>query len=113
PGDALAAVDRAVAVDVEHADSVLVQAPLEDQPVLDGVEVGDPQAVGDQAARRAAPTGAGDDAVLARELVEVPDDQEVAGVARLGDDLQLFLQPRLLLRRRLSVPPLEALFAQL
>ena len=86
---ALAALDREVAVDVGHGHAVDVQESLEDQAVLEGVEVGDAEREGDQGAGGAAPAGPGGDAVLAGEVVEVPDDQEVGGVAGLGDYRQL------------------------
>jgi hypothetical protein len=51
-----------VHVDVGHRDAARVEEPLEQQVVLDRVEVGDPQAVGHRAARRAPPARADPDA---------------------------------------------------
>src|SRR5207247_1223815 len=52
----LAPFDGEVAVDVRHRDAPDVQEPLEDQPVLERVEVRDPEGVRDQASGRAAAT---------------------------------------------------------
>ena len=90
---AVAALDREVDVDVRHRDALGVEEALEQQLVLDRVDVGDLQAVGDdRAGRRAAPRADGDAAVLG-ELDEVPDDQEVGREAHLLDHAQLHLEP--------------------
>ena len=89
---ALAAADREVDVDVRHRLARRVQEPLEQQVVLDRVEVGDVQRVGDdRAGRRAAARADGDAAVL-RELDEVPDDQEVGLEAHVADHAELELE---------------------
>ena len=49
------------------------------QVVVDRIDVGDPQAVGDEAAGRRAAARADRDALLARVADEVPDDHEVPG----------------------------------
>jgi hypothetical protein len=53
----LAAFVVEVGVDIGHALAVRVQEALEQQVVLDGVDVGDADAVGHRAARRTAPPG--------------------------------------------------------
>ena len=45
-----AAVHAEIHVDVGHRDPLGVQKPLEQQVVHQGIEVGDPQRVGDEAA---------------------------------------------------------------
>src|SRR5207244_3538677 len=51
-----------------------------------------------------APAGAHRDASVLRRLYDVVDDQEVAGVPGMRDDLQLVVEPRLDLRgQRLSI----------
>ena len=72
---ALAEVD----VDVGQRHALGVQEALEDQVVLDRIDVGDPQAVGDEAAGRRPAARADRDALLARVADEIPDDQEVPG----------------------------------
>ena len=81
--------------------------------MLQRVEVGDPQAVGDEASRRAAPARADHDPMLPGELVEVPDDKEVRGVARLADDRQLVVRTLLDGGGRLFEAPAHPVFHQL
>ena len=64
-----------------------VEEALEEQVVLERVDVGDRQRVGDDAAGRRAAPGADGDAVVLGELHEVPDDEEVGAEAHLADDL--------------------------
>ncbi len=85
----LAAGDREVDVHVGHRLAARVQEPLEHQVVLDRVEVGDLEAVGDDAPGCRAATRADADPLLLREVDEVPDDQEVVGEPHLADRLQL------------------------
>ena len=72
---ALAEVD----VDVGQRDALGVEEALEDEVVLDRIDVGDLQAVGDEAAGRRAAARPDRDPLLARVADEVPDDQEVPG----------------------------------
>ena len=65
--------------------------------MLQRIQVRDAEAVRHEAARRAAAPRTDDDPVLAREIVEIPDDQKVGGVAGLADDRKLQLRA---LRRR-------------
>src|SRR5438105_981247 len=103
----LASLDRKVAVDIGHRDAVDVQEALEDQTVLQRVDVCYAEAVRDQAARRAAASRPDHDPVLSREVVEVPDDQEVRRVAGLADDRKLLLRPLFRGRRGRSEPPVQ------
>ena len=91
--DPLAAGDREVDVHVGHRLAARVQEPLEHQVVLDRVEVGDLEAVGDDAPGGRAATRADADPLLLREVDEVPDDQEVVGEPHLADRLQLVAEP--------------------
>ena len=78
--DHLAAAPLAeVDVDIGQRDALGVQEALEDQVEVDRIDVGDPQAVGDQAAGGGAAARADRNALLARVADEVPDDQEVPG----------------------------------
>ena len=78
--DHLAAAPLAeVDVDVGQRHALGVEEALEDQIEVDRVDVGDPHAVGDQAAGGGAAAGADRDAALAGVADEVPDDQEVPG----------------------------------
>src|SRR5690348_12468991 len=75
----------------------------------EGVEVGDAEAVGNEAARGASTPGTDHDPVLPREVVEVPDDQEVGRVTRRLDHRELLVRALSGRRGRLAETPLEAL----
>ena len=93
--DRVASTDREVGVDVRHALAPGVEEPLEEQPMLDRVEVGDAQRERDERAGRGATARADGDAVVTGPADVVPDDQEVAGEAHLVDDVELEAQPLL------------------
>ena len=111
--DALAAVDGEVDVDVGHRLAARVEEALEEQVVADRVDVGDLEAVRDEAAGGGAAARADADAVPLREADEVGDDEEVVGEAHLADRLQLELEPFAQLGRDLVVAAPEALLAEL
>ena len=78
--DDLAAAPLAeVDVDIGQRDALGIQEALEDEVEVDRIDVGDPQAVGDQAAGRRAAARADRNPLLARVADEIPDDQEVPG----------------------------------
>ena len=93
-----------VQVDVGHRDALGVEEPLEQQPVLDRVELGDAQRVGDHR-RRPPSRGRGRPGCRCSRACrhEVGDDEEVAREAHLDDDAELVL--RLLARGRPGTPP--------
>ena len=80
-----------VDIDIRHGDALRIEETLKQQVVLDGVNLGDAQAKGRQAACRAAPAGAYDNAVLFGEAHEVPHNQEVICVAHLRNDGQFIV----------------------
>ena len=87
--DLAAAALAEVDVDVGQRDALGVEEALEDQVELERIDVGDAQAVGDQAAGRRPAARADRNAPLARVADEVPDDQEVARVLHPLDHLDL------------------------
>ena len=101
-----------VEVDVGHFLAFKVQEPFKDQPVFQGVDIGDIQTVEGDTGCRAAPHTVQDFA-LAYELDDVPNYQEVISEAGVLDHLQLILQPLhgLVLRRWVAL--LESVPAQL
>ena len=108
--DALAAAHGEVDVDVRHRHALGVEEALEEQVVAQRVDVGDPQAVGDDRAGRGAAARADGDAVVLRVLDEVPDDQEVGVEAHPVDDAELHLDALDRLGRdRVAVAPPQAL----
>jgi hypothetical protein len=88
---AVAAAHREVDVDVRHRHALGVEEPLEQEVVAQRVDVRDLQAVGHEAAGRAAAPRPDRDAVLLGEANEVPDDQEVGVEAHVVDDPELHL----------------------
>jgi hypothetical protein len=86
----LATVDVEVDVDVRQRPR-LVDEALEQELVLDRVDLGDAQAVGHDRVAGASPS-LPDDAALARELHQVPDDQEELRQVGALDDVQLVRQ---------------------
>ena len=81
-----------VHVYVGHFLAFHVQETLEDKAVLQGVNVGDAEAVENDAGRRAA-AHAEEYLALAHELDDVPHHQEVVGELGVADDVQLVAQP--------------------
>src|SRR6185437_16756414 len=87
--DALAALDGEVEVHVRHRLAPGVEHALEQEPVHDRVNVGDLEAVRDEAAGGRAAPGPDADSVPPGEGDQVGDDQEVVREAHLLDGLQL------------------------
>ena len=83
PPAVLADVD----VDIGHLVAARVHEPLEQQPVLDRIDVAQPQQVAHHRADARA-SGADGDAVVAGVVAEVPDDQEVRAELLRCDDLR-------------------------
>ena len=83
-----------VDVDVGQRHALGVQEALEDEVELDRVDVGDAQAVRDEAAGGRPAPRPDRDALLPRVPDEVPDDQEVARVLHPLDHLDLVREPR-------------------
>ncbi len=90
--DLVPPVVREVDVHVRHRDPLGVQESLEDEPVADGVHVGDAEAVGDERAGGRAAPRADRDALPPGVGDEVPHHQEVARETHLGDHAQLVAQ---------------------
>ena len=79
-------------VDIGRIDSLGVQEALKQQPVADGVDIGNLQQVRHQRARCRAARDAGD-AIRASVPDKVAHDQEVTREPHLFDDTQLHLNP--------------------
>ena len=80
-------------VKVRHGHPLDVEEPLEQEAVGQGVDVGDGQAVGGQAAGARAAARAHRDLLLLGPVDEVGDDEEVAGKPHLPDDVDLQREP--------------------
>ncbi len=86
------AVVGVVEVDIGHTDTTGVEEALEQQVIFNRVDVGDAEAVSDDAAR-ARTAHVPPDVGVAGELAQIPDDQEVGVEAHLLDDAQFVVQP--------------------
>ncbi len=84
-----------VDVEIGHRDALGVEETLEEQVVLEGVDVRDPQRIGHDAARARPAPGPDGDALGLRPVDEVPDDEEVARELHFYDDVELVLGPPL------------------
>jgi hypothetical protein len=90
--DALAAIAaRQIEIDVGPLAALLRQKTLEQQIHADGIDRGDAEAVADGAVRRGA-AALHEDPLLAAEIDDVPDDEEVAGEIELLDQIELALE---------------------
>jgi len=70
PDDVTAPAFIEVDVDVGHGHALGIEEPLEHQPVVEGIEVGDAQGVGHQAPRRRAAPGADPDPLLLAHMMK-------------------------------------------
>ena len=101
-----------VQVDIGHLLAFHVQETLKDQPVFQGVHVGDAQGIQCHAGGGAAPYRVHDPAAL-HEADDVPDHQEIVGKPGVPDDVELVCQALLLLRRGMGITLVEAFPAYL
>ena len=86
----VAPVAHEIDVDVRWREALEVEEPLEDEPVLQRVDIGEPdRVVHHRTARRSADRSK--DPLLVREPDEVLDDEDVSRVAGLGDDCELLV----------------------
>ena len=111
--DLLPPAGTEVNVDIGHGHPLRVEEPLEVQPVLHGVHVGDIQAVGHHGPRRRSPARPHRDAVSLGVADEVGDDQKVVHKAHLADHVHLVVELFQVLRGLGRVAPGEAVQAQL
>ena len=89
-GDHLGAVALVeVHVDVRHLLAPGVQEAFEDEPVVERIEVGDRQAVGDDRSGSASASGSRADAAPRSMGDQVPDDEEVRRESHVGDHAEL------------------------
>jgi hypothetical protein len=88
PAPVLAEID----VEVGQRLALWVQEPLEEQVERDGIQVRDPKRVGDERSRARAAAGPDGDPLLLGVADEVLDDEEVARVLHLADDVELVIQ---------------------
>ena len=90
--DLAAAVDTEVDVDIRHGDALRIQETLKEQRILDRVDIGDVETVGDHAAGGAAAAGTDGDAVALGIADEVRDNEKIIHKPHLLDDAELIIQ---------------------
>ena len=91
--DFIAPVHAEVDVDIRHADTFGVQEPFEQEVVRQGIEVRDPETVGNEASCCRAAAGTHRNAVFLGIADEVPYDQEISGKAHLFEHNDLGFEP--------------------
>src|SRR3989475_2034318 len=106
--DLLAIVRRDVEVDVRHRPRVLGEEALEEEVVLDRVDLGDVEDIGDDRVRGRSPALRRDPVLLA-EADDVPVDEEELRATAAGDDVELVGELRRDVARDAWVPDLRAL----
>ena len=100
-------------VDIRHRDTVGIEETLEQEVVLDRVEIGDLQAIGDDGTRRGAAPGSHEGPHRARCGDVVLHYQEVVREAHAADGLELEVETLgLLVRERLAVALVRTLVAK-
>ncbi len=87
-----AAVVTEIDVDIRRGDTFRVEESLEEETVMERIEIGDPEHVGDETSRRAATTRADRNALALRVVDEIPDDKKVAGETGLAENAQLEIE---------------------
>jgi len=107
--DLVAALHAEIGVDVGHALAVRIEEAFEEQAVSDRVDLGDPDGVGHQAARRGSAPGTHRNISAFRVVDEVRDDEEVSGEAHGLDDVKLPGQALLVRLPQRRVPVLQDL----
>ena len=80
-------------VEIRHRDALGIEEALEQQAEPDRIEIGDGQRPGDDRAGAGAAARADRNALLLGPFDEVGDDQEIAGKAHAGDDVELEIEP--------------------
>ncbi len=91
-----------VYVYVGHGHPLRIQKPLEDEVVLDWVDIGYSEAVGNEASRSGSPAGADGYSPFLGMRDKVLNDQKVRGVAHVLDHPKLPFQP--FLANRIAFP---------
>ena len=91
--DAVASFIVEVDIDIRHADSLRVQEPLEEKVVSYGVEIGNAEAVGDDAASGASSSRAHGNSVILRPVDKILNYKEVVRESHVGYGLELEIYP--------------------
>ncbi len=90
-----------VDVDVRQLHPLGIEESLEDEIELQRIDICDLETIGDEAAGCRSTPRADRNPLLPRVANEIPDDQEIALVAHLLDDVDLVVEPALVVRDRM------------
>ena len=91
--DLLPSLKAKVNIDIRHGHTLRIQKTLKEQLIPDWIDVGDLQAIGDDAARRRTTPRSNRYVVFLRIIDEIPDDQEIIHVSHPPNDAKLIFQP--------------------
>src|SRR5690242_19590781 len=108
------ALEAEVDVDVGHRHPLRIEKALEEEIELQRTNVGNLERVGDERTRSRAASRSDGDATLARRFYEIVNNEEVPGIARLGNDPELVIESLLHLGgKRIAVAPFGSLDGEL
>ena len=93
--DPVAAFHAEVDVEIRHRHALGIQEALEQQVMLDRIQIGNAQHVGDQRTCAGAAAGPDGNAVVARPADEIGHDQKIPGKSHRANDAELQIQPSL------------------
>ena len=81
-----------VDVYIGHADTFGIEETLKGEIIFDGVNIGDPQGIGDETACRRSPTGPDGYVVGFCVVDEIGDDEKISRKACFPDDADLIVE---------------------
>ena len=86
--DLTPALEAEIHVDIGHGHALGVEETLKQEVIADGVNICDPQRIGDNRARRTSAPGADHDPVLTGKIDIVPDNEKIVDISHLTDRAQ-------------------------
>ena len=109
----LAALKAEIHVNIRHGHPLRVQEALKEQAVAHGIQLGDSQSVGHQAAGGAAPARPHHNIVVSGVFDEIPHNQEIIHIPHGLNGPQLIVQPLPQLLCHRMIPLLQPFMAEL
>ena len=80
-------------IDIRRRNALGIEEPLEDQSVLQRIDIGNSEDIGDDRTRGRTATRSDRNAALFREMDEVPDDEEITDKTRLLENIDFVVEP--------------------
>ncbi|OPY93379.1 MAG: hypothetical protein A4E73_00175 [Syntrophaceae bacterium PtaU1.Bin231] len=93
PDDLVPSFLAEIDVDIGHADAARIEEAFEKQPVTNRIDVGDPQGICDQAARRGSAPRTDRNLPVLCVVDEIRNDQKIPGESHGTDHLQFLMEP--------------------